>query len=237
MNLILFDAAEIATPLPRSDPRAAHVLDVLRRKVGDTFDAGLINGPRGKGTLVAVGPEALTLEFTWGGPAAAPESIILLIGLPRPQTGRDILREATSLGVGALYFFRAEKSEASYANSSLWSSGEWRRHLITGAEQAFTTQLPEVTHGKNLADVIASLPQNATRLALDNYESPQSLSAVAFTAPVVLAFGPERGWSATERDLLRANRFELAHLGTRVLRSETAMIAAVAVVRSKLGLI
>lgn len=237
MNLILFDPAEIASPLLRSDPRAAHVLDVLRRQPGDTFDAGLINGPRGKGTLVTVGPEALTLAFAWGMPVPAPEPIVLLVGLPRPQTARDILREATSLGVGALHFFRAEKSEASYAKSTLWSSGEWRRHIVTGAEQAFTTRLPDVTHGRDLAEVVASLPDGATRLALDNYESPQSLSAVHFTAPVVLAFGPERGWSAGERELLRAQGFELAHLGSRVLRSETAVIAAVAVVRAKLGLL
>jgi RsmE family RNA methyltransferase len=58
---------------------------------------------------------------------------------------------------------------------------------------------------------------------------------VALGAPLVLAFGPERGWSAAERDLLRAQHFAFAHLGTRVLRSETAVIAALAVVRSRLG--
>ena len=237
MNLILFEPAELAAPLPRSDPRAAHLLNVLRRSAGDTFDAGLINGPRGKGTLTAIGAEALTLTFTWGAAPSAPEPIVLLIGLPRPQTARDILREATSLGAGALHFFRAEKSEASYAQSTLWSSGEWRRHLVTGAEQAFDTRVPAVTHGQALAEVIAALPPGATRLALDNYESPSALSVVTLAPPVVLAFGPERGWSGPERDLLRASGFAFAHLGSRVLRSETAVIAALAVVRSRLGLL
>ena len=237
MNLILFDAAESAAPLPRSDLRAAHLLGVLRRHAGDTFDAGLINGPRGKGTLVAIGTDALTLAFAWGPAPSAPEPITLLIGLPRPQTARDILREATSLGAGALHFFRAEKSEPSYAQSTLWSSGEWRRHLVTGAEQAFDTRLPEVTHGRTLAEALAALPPAATRVALDNYESPHALSAVQVAPPVVLAFGPERGWSASERELLRANGFVFAHLGPRVLRSETAVIAALAVVRAKLGLL
>ena len=237
MNLILFEPAELTAPLLRTDPRAVHLLKVLRRSPGDTFDAGLINGPRGKGTLAAVGEAALTLTFTWGQAAPAPEPITLLIGLPRPQTARDILREATSLGAGALHFFRAEKGEASYAQSTLWSSGEWRRHLITGAEQAFDTRLPAVTHDSTLAEVISALPAFATRLALDNYESPQALSTVALASPVVLAFGPERGWSAAERDVLRANDFVFAHLGSRVLRSETAVIAALAVVRAKLGLL
>lgn len=235
VNLLLFEPAELTAPLPRRDPRAAHLLGVLRRKAGDTFDAGLVNGPRGKGTVVEIGPDALTLSFAWGTPPPPPEPVTLLIGLPRPQTARDILREATSLGAGALHFFQAEKGEPSYARSTLWSSGEWRRHVVTGAEQAFDTRLPAVTHGESLAAALAALPAAATRLALDNYESPQPLSAVTLGSPVVLAFGPERGWSAAERDLLRAGRFTFAHLGSRVLRSETAVIAALSVVRSRLG--
>ena len=137
----------------------------------------------------------------------------------------------------ALHFFAAEKSEPGYAQSTLWASGEWRRHLLAGAEQAFTTRLPTLTHGQSLAAVIASLPAGTTCVALDNYESPQALSAVAVAAPVALAFGPERGWSAAERDLLRAQGFTLAHLGQRVLRSETAVIAALAIVRARLGLL
>ena len=235
MNLLLFEPAELAAPLPLNDPRAQHLLKILRRVAGDTFDAGVINGPRGKGTLVEIGVDALKLSFAWGPPPAPPEPVTLLVGLPRPQTARDILREATSLGTGALHFFPADKSEPSYASSTLWSSREWRRHLITGAEQAFDTRLPADTHGQSLAAAIAGLPADATRIALDNYESPQSLSTVALGAPLVLAFGPERGWSAAERELLRAQHFAFAHLGTRVLRSETAVIAALAVVRSRLG--
>ena len=237
MNLILFEPAELATPLPRSDPRAAHLLGVLRREEDGTFDAGVINGPRGQGTLVRIGPDTLTLRFVWGAAPSAPDPLTLLIGLPRPQTARDILREATSLGVAALHFFRTDKGEPSYARSTLWSSGEWRRQLILGAEQAFATQLPAVTHGLSLAESIASLSPGASRVALDNYESPQPLSAIDAQPPVILAFGAERGWSAAERDLLRAQGFAFAHLGPRVLRSETAVIAALAVVRAKLGLL
>src|SRR5687768_11257964 len=101
MNLILFEPHELAQPLPRSDRRATHLLDVLRRREGDTFDAGVIDGPRGKGTLVRIDDKALALSFAWG-PAPSPAAAIaLIVGLPRPQTARDILREATTLGVDA----------------------------------------------------------------------------------------------------------------------------------------
>jgi RsmE family RNA methyltransferase len=52
----------------------------------------------------------------------------------------------------------------------------------------------------------------------------------------VLAFGPERGWSAAERGLFRRHAFTFAHLGPRVLRTETATLAALALIRAKLGL-
>jgi 16S rRNA (uracil1498-N3)-methyltransferase len=237
VNLVLFEPQEINTPLSRTDRRAKHLLEVLRRQVGDTFDAGVMNGARGKATITAITPEALTLSFAPTVASSSPSPITLLVGLPRPQTARDILRDATTLGVGAIHFIRTEKAEASYAQSTLWSSGEWRRYAIAGAEQAFDTRMPEITVGRTLAEVLSSLGAS-TRIALDNYESSQPLSAHAFAtnSPVTLAVGAERGWSPSERDALRAQGFLLAHLGARVLRTETAVVATLSIVRAKLGL-
>jgi 16S rRNA (uracil1498-N3)-methyltransferase len=202
------------------------------------FDVGLINGSRGKATVASIGESSLGFTFAWG-PAPKPlDAITLIIGLPRPQTARDILRDATTLGVSALHFARTEKSETSYAQSTLWSSGEWRRHLITGAEQAFDTRLPEITHGRHLEEVLALLPATTDRLALDNYESATSLGSfhVIREHHHVLAVGGERGWSAGERETLRVQGFSFVHLGARVLRTETAVTSAVAILRAKLGL-
>lgn len=237
MNLILFESDELNRPLPRTDRRAVHLVQILRRQAGDTFDAGVIDGPRGKGTLVELTDASLTLSFSWGPPPPPAEPITLLIGLPRPQTARDILRDATALGVGAIHFVRTEKSEPSYAQSRLWSSGEWRRHALAGAEQAFATRIPVVTHGRSLAETLTSIPRDTQRVALDNYESAAplgSLHAMCDSAQV-LAIGSERGWSAEERTTLRVQGFALFHLGPRVLRTETAVTAALAIVRSKLG--
>ena len=248
LNLVLFEPSEIAAPLARSDPRALHVLEVLRRREGESFDVGLVNGPRGKATLNALSHDILDLSFVWGEPPPPLPPLSLLIGLPRPQTARKILQEATALGVGALHFVTSDRGEPSYADSTLWSSGEWRRHLVAGAAQAFCTRLPEVSFGHKLADVIANLSPGDIRVALDNYESPEPLTAALkprITAnvapntgavrPVVLALGSERGWTGAERDLLRANGFALAHLGPRILRTETACVAAIAIVKSALG--
>ena len=237
MNLLLFAPHEIDPPLPRTDPRARHLIDVLRRRVGDEFDAGLVNGPRGKGRLVALDPDTLTLAFDWTTPPPVADAVTLLLGLPRPQTARDILRDATTLGVAALHFVATEKSEASYASSSLWRDDEWRRHVLAGAEQAFSTQIPVVQHGAALAAALTKLPPDAQLIALDNYEAPRSLHeyGVIRHIPLVLALGPERGWGARDRSALRAAGFEFAHLGSRVLRLESAVLVALALAKAARG--
>jgi 16S rRNA (uracil1498-N3)-methyltransferase len=239
VNIILFSPAEVELPLAGNDPRARHILDVLRRRPGDTFDAGLINGPRGKGTLVALERDgALRIRFAWGEHPPALSPICLLVGLPRPQTARDILREGASLGVARMEFVRTERGEPSYARSTLWRPHESRALLIAGAAQAFSTRLPEIEHGHALADALARRPAGETRLALDNYEAARALGAVVIppAAGVTLAVGGERGWTAGERTLLRAHGFAFVHLGDRVLRTETACIAAISLLRAKLGL-
>lgn len=223
-----------------TDRRARHIVEVLRRAEGDTFDAGLINGPRGRGTVTKITATSLSLAFDPVVPPTSPAPIRVIIGLPRPQTARDILRDATTLGVEELHFVRTEKGEPNYGQSTLWSSDEWRRQVLIGAEQAFDTQVPTVTHGGTLTSAIAGAPKGngVIRIALDNYESPAPLGKIALSegSRVVLAIGSERGWSAAERDLLRKEGLQFAHLGNRVLRTETAVVAALAIVRANLGL-
>lgn len=239
MNLVLFREAECHRPLPFADPRARHIREVLRRQPGESFDCGLIDGPRGRACVVATGTDALELTFTWQAAPPAPLApITLLVGVPRPQTARKILGEATTLGIGRLVFFAAERGERSYSDSTLWSSGEVERLLIAAAEQAFCTRLPAVERTASLASTLASLTlEGGTRLALDNYEATVGLSeARVGGVPTILAVGSERGWSAAERAALRQAGFTLAHLGTRVLRTETACTAGLAVLKTRLGL-
>jgi 16S rRNA (uracil1498-N3)-methyltransferase len=180
--------------------------------------------------------DALLLSFEPGEEPPLLDVITLIVGMPRPQTARKVLEEATSLGVASMHFVRTERGEPGYAMSKLWTTGEWRRHLVEGAQQAFATRLPVVTFDRDLRGAVDARNAGGCRLALDNYESPERLGAIEVGLPVVLALGPERGWSPSERDLLRAEGFRFVHLGDRVLRVETAVVSAVTLVRARLGL-
>jgi 16S rRNA (uracil1498-N3)-methyltransferase len=240
VNIVLFETAAEAARLAPGDPRAIHIREVLRMRPGDKLFVGVVNGPRGHATIAADGPTGLLLNVSWEEKTESPRPFWVLAGLPRPQTARDLLREAATFGVTALHFFAADKGEPAYAKSSLWRSGEWARRLREGATQAFATTVPEVVRHGSLREALEKLgslaPAGAARLALDVYEAGAPLSTLApANGPVVLALGAERGWSPAERDSLRAAGFALAHLGTRVLRSETALVAGLSVLLARRG--
>ncbi len=238
MNIILFEEHEVRSALSRDDTRVVHVLEVLRRQIGDSTDVGLVDGPRGKAILQSVDDAEVTFQFTWGEEPQPLLPIDLIVGLSRPQTCRKILQEATSLGVRSIFFIATDRGEASYATSKLWTSGEWQSLVRAGVEQAFSTRFPKVQFGVGLADVIESIEISDGRVCLDNYEATVGLLEATLNAPnqnsVVLAVGSERGWSEGERNLFRRHDFLLAHLGERPLRTETATIAAISVVTAAL---
>lgn len=240
MNLILFDKPFETIRLESSDPRAQHIRKVLRAVVGTLVFVGFENGPRARVSVTELADDgAVVLEVvnTETAPPALP--ITLLIGLPRPHTAKRILFDAASMGVGAVHFFESERSEPSYAQSSLWSTDEWRQRLRLGTEQSFGTHVPDVAMHADLQSAISALYGADVNIALDNYEAEGALGSVfsgdRVVDSVVIALGSERGWSATERDVFRQNGWKLAHMGPHVLRAETAVVAAVSATASALG--
>lgn len=231
MNIILFEEHEIDAPFRRDDRRVAHILDVLRREVGDSTDVGLVDGPRGKAVLRSLNEHQVVFDFTWGEEPPTLLPIDLIVGLSRPQTSRKILQEATSLGVRSIYFAATQRAESSYASSKLWTTDEWQRLVRAGVEQAFSTRFPAVKFGVSISDCIESTKSTADRICMDNYEATTNLREACSQSPsVVLAVGSERGWTENERELFRQNGFTLAHLGERPLRTETAVISSIGIV-------
>ena len=241
MNLILFRSDELETALSRGDPRAVHILDVLGCRTGDRFDAGEINGPMGKAEVLRIEDEAVRLRFDLDTTPPLLNAVRLIPGLPRPQTARDILREAASLGVERISFVQTEKGEKSYAGSRLWKDREYQRLLVRGAETAFTTRLPAVEIFSSLPEALSIRSTETNRVALDNYEAETSLKEHLQSGPAVtrctLAVGAERGWSDDERNILRNSGFTLVGIGGRVLRTETACIVGLTLVLAAMGVL
>ena len=237
MNIVLFNEEELDRPLAKDDARALHVLNVIGCRQGDSFDVGLIDGPRGKACIEAATYRGLELDFHFSETVPRLYPVTMIIGLPRPPNARRILKDLTTQGADTLHFVATDKGEKSYLKSRLWTDGEYERLLREGAEQAFCTRLPEVVIHESLTACLEQLSDATDRLALDNYEAAIPLGTFQPSQErCVLAIGSERGWSAAERNLLRKNRFELVNIGDRVLKTETACIAGLTLILHKMSI-
>ena len=96
MNIVLFTTEELDRALALDDGRAQHVLQVIGCKEGDSFDIGLVDGPRGKARIEAIGKRGLLLDFNFFTEVPRLHPVSMVIGLPRPPSARRILKDLTS---------------------------------------------------------------------------------------------------------------------------------------------
>ena len=233
MNLVLITPDEAAAGLPADDARARHLRETVGLAVGGSFHVGIENGLRGIATITALAPK-LTFAVAWEKSPQARLPLTVLVGLPRPQTAKKVLHDLASLGAARIIFFESAKGDPGYLTSSLWKDGEWREHVLKGAEQACSTLVPEVTRVGSLAEALVGLDANAWKLALDPYEATGAPELSTSAKAAVLAIGPERGFAETERATLRAAGFGFAHLGDRILRVEAAALVGGALMLAQL---
>jgi RsmE family RNA methyltransferase len=245
MNIILFEGREAEMPLQKRDSRTIHLLKTLHKKAGDEFDVGLLEGCLGTGRIESIGPDG-SLHFTLNLKEAPPPRlpIRMAVGFPRPIQLRRLLRDLSNMGLAAIDLLGTDLGEKSYRNTNLLSDGGSRAALIEGAVQARDTRLPVLRVFPDVRSWLseqpwedAALPQPGPLLiAADNVRPQGSFAGLeAEGRTVVLAVGSERGWSDRERDLLEAAGFLRLSLGKRALRTETACVAAAALVMEKTG--
>ena len=236
MNLILLPKPLQRVKWDKTNELFHHLQKTLKVRQGSEIDCAVENGPRGKGTIEAINKDEINLSFQWD-PPHPPDflPVRLVVGLSRPQTCRKILEQASTMGVKEIHFFGTQKGEPSYAYSTLWMTDEWQQKIRLGVAQAFSSHIPLCMHHQSLESLIAEIPEKKSiRLGLDNYEAVDKLKAfrVQASESIWLAVGSERGWSGNERKQLRENGFTLKHLGRRVLRVETAVVAALGILGS-----
>jgi RsmE family RNA methyltransferase len=250
MNCILFDKTELhfsennvtSAFLPRRDERAVHLLKVLHKKAGDSFDGGVLEDKLGTGTIQKITAEGLHITLTPETEPPPRTPLCLGVGFPRPIQLRRLLRDCASLGIAAVDLIGTELGEKSYRDTKLLSDGGARSALIEGAVQARDTRLPVLAVFSNLSawlEKVKPAARNGAALFAADNERPQGNFA-SLEMPgkeAVLAIGPERGWSNRERDQLEQAGFIRLSLGKRALRTETACTAAAVLVMEKMGLL
>ncbi len=238
--MLFLDEGEVAAPLPLSDPRVSHVLKVLKKGAGDQLLAGTPDGKIGMARIETIDGTGMVFSFIPERSATALQPITLLLGFPRPIQASRILKDLSCLGVGRIILSGTELGEKSYFQSDFFKNREYRHALVEGAQQAANPRLPVVETAWTLSRALDTLGTDSGRWAFDPYRSGSNFGSVPLNvpredSPLVLAIGSERGWTEAELDMLDDHRFAFSRLGERILKSETASVAAVCIVLSRLG--
>lgn len=243
MNICLFDKTEINSPLKANDERAKHIIKILHKSKGDSFDAGIINGKAGIATIEDISDDGeISFSFEEKSDGKPLYPLTLIIGFPRPIQLRRLLRDVAGLGAAKIILTGTELGEKSYMNSNDVKDGAAEKMLLDGTVQAASTHVPELILVQTLKEAIElTNGANVVKCALDNRRAKKSLGTFLSEEicggekTVVAAIGSERGWTERERDFLESYGYTLCSMGKRVLRTESATTVAASIILDRMG--
>ena len=168
-------------------------------------------------------------------PLSAGARIALVQGIARGEKMDWILQKATELGVASVHPVHSERSEVKLEGDRAGKRvAHWRSVLASACEQSGRARVPDLSTPLPLRDAIADLP-DVPRYLLDPAAEQAIATLPSLPDGCVLAVGPEGGWSPRDREVLRSAGFTGLRLGPRILRTETAGIAAIAALQGLFG--
>jgi len=236
VNLILCEAHEVGAGglVILEDGRGAHVRGVLRATPGDTVRIGIIDGPKGQGEILAIDGTRVDLRCRFDSRAPDRPTVDLLLAVPRPKVLKRLWAQLAALGVGRIILTNASRVERPYFDTHVLETTTYRPLLIEGLQQAGDTRLPLVSIHRQfrilIEDELTAASHDELRLVAhpDGGRSAIACASESDHRRALLAIGPEGGWNPFELDLLRQRGFETIGLGSRILRTDTACIALLA---------
>ena len=193
--------------------------------------------------VVALSPghcEVVAFE-AFGGSVESPVVIRLLQALPKKERFEWIIEKTTELGVSWIVPFESERSiTLSERDLPQKKSHRWQDIAVKAARQCRRAVVPRVHPVITFAEALDRFRVNGINLILwegkpcDDFRSALSLQNKSIR-DVTLVVGPEGGFSPDEVETARRHGYTLTGLGRRILRTETAAMAAIAIVQYELG--
>jgi 16S rRNA (uracil1498-N3)-methyltransferase len=230
---------ETGARLSLSERAAHHAARVLRLRAGDRLT--LFDGRGGEyaGVIANLARNALTVEIgAWQGiERESPLAVTLAQGISSAERMDLTVQKAVELGVTVIQPLVAEKSvvrlDARRAQSRL---AHWRRVAISACEQCGRNRLPQIGAPVSIAELCdATRDAPARWLLAPEAQTRLRDAAHGLGESLVIAAGPEAGFSDAETHALAAAGYARVNLGPRILRTETAALAAIAALNAIAG--
>lgn len=216
---------------------AHHAVHVLRLRPGE--EVILFNGRGGEyaGRIAAVDRLRVSVDLLEHRrlERESPLAVTLVQGVSAGEKMDFTVQKATELGVAVLQPVLAARSTGRISGErAALKRAHWQRVAIAACEQSGRNRIPEVLPVAPLAQFCAAAPAPGTRLLLSPLAT-LGLRAAKLEGAVTLAAGPEAGFTAEEEALLAETGFLPVRLGPRMLRTETAALAALAALNALAG--
>jgi len=202
--------------------QANHLVRVLRAKPGMEFD------------VVAGGHVHRAVIREVADDAASALPLTLLLAITKFDRFEWALEKATELGVAQIVPMIARRTERHLAQAAAKRLERWQRVVREAAQQSRRSDVPQIHPPQPVREAIAQFAAPGTlALLLSETEVQQSLVSCledhAETTQLRVAIGPEGGWTADELALFQEAKWIPVTLGPRILRAETAAMAATAI--------
>ncbi len=218
--------------------QAHHLARVLRAQPGQLYE--LFDGREvWLGRVAGVSRDqiefALVEKLTQ---ASAEPRLVLLAALIKFDRWEWLLEKGTELGVTEIVPVAAARTLKRLAQAAPARSTRWKKILLNAAQQARRAAPPRLLPVSRATQVFAQVDAQVKIMLSEARESPLLRVVLGkFPSPlqsVALAIGPEGGWTEEEREAAHAAGFREASLGGNILRAETAVLAALAVLSHEL---
>lgn len=228
LSRFFIDAPLSLGTLDLPEAQAHYVGRVLRMPVGATVRVFDGSGPEYEGELVKVGKKQVRVELRECLPGLPEPRLHIHLGqgLSRGERMDWAIQKATELGVAQITPIISERCEVRLKDERADKRlAHWRQIAISACEQCGRSVIPSIHPPTPLQEWLAV--EAELKLVLHPVAEPMS----THRPPSTLAFliGPEGGLNDAEIELARSAGFQPARLGPRVLRTETAPVAALSV--------
>lgn len=220
---------------------AHHMLRVLRLTVGDKV---IVVDPVGQAAVARITQASdtevfLSMETMLEEEREAPITIRLAQGLPKSDKMDFIVQKAVELGISEIIPMEADTSVVRYDAAKQQNRRErWQKIAAEAAKQCQRTIVPNVAAVQDLAKLLAATGGETQIIVLYEGQVPLGLKQALREKPgndYLLIIGPEGGLSSREVQLAQERGAAIVTMGPRILRTETAALAAIAAVMYEHG--